>query len=67
MSDLYTVSEVARLLRVDATTVRRWIKQGTLAALSLPHVNERQSYRVTNETLQRLLGNMTPTQKSAAL
>lgn len=30
MSDLLTVSEVARILRVDDTTVRRWVKQGRL-------------------------------------
>ena len=36
MSDLLTVSEVARILRVDDTTVRRWIKEGALEALPLP-------------------------------
>ena len=28
MNDLLTVSEVARIFRVDDTTVRRWVKQG---------------------------------------
>ncbi len=55
MSDLLTVSEVARLLRVDDTTVRRWIKQGVLAAIVLPHVNKREAYRIKRETVDRLL------------
>ncbi len=46
MNDLLTVSEVARILRVDDTTVRRWVKQGALEAIVLPHVNERQAYRM---------------------
>ncbi len=55
MSDLLTVAEVARILRVDETTVRRWVKQGILEAVILPHVNEKQSYRVKRETLNRVL------------
>lgn len=55
MSDLLTVSEVARMLRVDNTTVRRWIKLGALEAVVLPRVNERQSYRIKRETLDRVL------------
>lgn len=58
MSDLLTVSEVARVLRCDDTTVRRWIKQGTLEAVVLPHVNARQGYRIKRTTLNNLL---TPT------
>jgi excisionase family DNA binding protein len=50
-NDLLTVSEVARLLRVDDTTVRRWVKQGALEAVVLPHVNARQAYRVSNGPL----------------
>jgi excisionase family DNA binding protein len=57
MSDLLTVSEVADILRVDDTTVRRWVKQGALEAIVLPHVNERQAYRIKRETLQKLLGS----------
>ena len=30
MGELLTVSEVAKILRVDDTTVRRWVKQGAL-------------------------------------
>lgn len=52
---LLTVSEVARRLRVDATTVRRWISQGTLEAISLPHQGKRRVYRVRQSTLNHLL------------
>jgi len=55
MSDLLTVSEVADILRVDATTVRRWVKYGVLNAVSLPHARKRQSYRIKRETLEALL------------
>jgi excisionase family DNA binding protein len=55
MSELLTVSEVANILRVDDTTVRRWVKQGALEAIVLPHVNERQAYRIKRETLDKLL------------
>jgi excisionase family DNA binding protein len=51
-SDLLTVSEVARILRVDDTTVRRWVKQGALEAVVLPHVNARQAYRVRRQGLR---------------
>jgi excisionase family DNA binding protein len=57
MSELLTVSEVAKILRVDDTTVRRWVKQGALEAVVLPHVNTRQAYRIKRETLGRVLGD----------
>ena len=53
--ELLTVREVARRLRVDDTTVRRWIKHGTLEAVSLPHVGKRQAYRVRRSTIDELL------------
>jgi excisionase family DNA binding protein len=53
--ELLTVAEVARRLRVDSTTVRRWISQGALEAVTLPHVGKRQSYRVRLSTLDNLL------------
>ncbi len=56
MSNLLTVSEVARILRVDDATVRRWVKQGVLEAVVLPHVHTRQVYRIKRETLDRVLG-----------
>jgi excisionase family DNA binding protein len=53
--ELLTVGEVARRLRVDATTVRRWISQGILEAVTLPHVGKRQSYRIRQNTLEQLM------------
>lgn len=57
MGELLTVREVAQQLRVDDTTVRRWVKQGALEAVILPHVNERQAYRIKRETLNRVLAS----------
>lgn len=54
--ELLTVHEVAKRLRVDDTTVRRWIKQGVLKAVALPHRNERTAYRVKAETLEAMIG-----------
>lgn len=52
---LLTVAEIAKRLRVDDTTVRRWIHSGALKAVTLPHMNKRQSYRVKESTLAGLL------------
>jgi excisionase family DNA binding protein len=54
-ADLLTVREVARQLRVDDTTVRRWIKNGVLEAITLPHRGARQAYRIRRATLEALL------------
>lgn len=54
--DLLTVREVARRLRVDDTTVRRYIKHGVLEAITLPHRGLRQAYRIRQSTLDRVLG-----------
>ncbi len=53
--DLLTVREVARRLRVDDTTVRRWIKSGELEAITLTHRGKRQAYRIKKSTLDDLL------------
>lgn len=66
MSNLLTVSEVANILRVDDTTIRRWIKQGSLEAVVLPHQNARQAYRIKRETIEALLGNANATQALAS-
>ena len=52
---LLTVREVAMALRVDETTVRRWIKQGLLEAVSLPHGGTRQGYRIKSRTIDQLM------------
>ncbi len=54
-ADLLTVREVAKQLRVDDTTVRRWIKNGVLEAITLPHRGARQAYRIRKSTLDTLL------------
>ena len=66
MNDLLTVAEVAQILRVDDTTVRRWIKQGVLDAVVLPHIHERQGYRIKRETLEKLLGESLPQSLASA-
>ena len=58
--ELLTVREVARRLRVDDTTVRRWIKSGALDAIPLPHQGKRQAYRVKRSTLDTLLSDNLP-------
>jgi excisionase family DNA binding protein len=52
---LLTVSEVAEILRVDSTTVRRWLKAGILEAVSLPHVGKRESYRIKRSVVDAIL------------
>jgi len=54
-AELLTVREVAKQLRVDDTTVRRWIKNGVLEAITLPHRGVRQAYRIRRTTLDALL------------
>jgi len=55
--ELLTVHEVAKQLRVDDTTVRRWIKNGVLEAITLPHRGARQAYRIRRATLDALLAS----------
>jgi len=61
---LWTVSEVAKKLRVDETTVRRWVTGGFLEAISLPHKGKRQTYRIRQSTLDKIIpppgGRTTP-------
>ncbi len=56
---LLTTLEVARALRVDITTVRRWIKVGALDAIGLPHKSKRAIYRVRKSTLDAVLMSTT--------
>ncbi len=53
--ELLTVHEVATQLRVDDTTVRRWISSGLLMAVELPHRSKRKGYRVRQSTLDLIL------------
>ncbi len=54
-SDLLTISEVAHLLRVDTSTVRRWVSLGAMEAVILPHSNDRRVYRVKRATVDAIL------------
>lgn len=56
-ADLLTVREVATQLRVDETTIRRWIKIGVLEAIPLPHRGSRQVYRIRRATLETVLAS----------
>jgi excisionase family DNA binding protein len=55
VEELLTVGEVARQLRVDDTTVRRWIKGDMLDVVILPHTGKRAAYRVPKSALEKLL------------
>lgn len=52
--ELFTVHQVARRLRVDDTTVRRWITGGRLRAVRLPHGPDRVVYRIRKAELDAL-------------
>ena len=52
---MMTVQEVERILNVHGATVRRWIRDGTLEAIILPHKGDRVSYRIKGETIDALL------------
>lgn len=54
-SDLLSTSEVARKLRVDHSTVLRWIYVGALEAIELPHKRERTVYRIRRQTIDAML------------
>ena len=60
LHDLLKIEEVARIIRVDETTVRRWVKNGTLEAVELPHFGSRTAYRIKRETLEHVLKTGTP-------
>jgi excisionase family DNA binding protein len=54
-TELLTVHEVAQILRVDDSTVKRWIRSGALAAVKLPSYGQRAHHRVRVATLEALL------------
>ena len=53
--ELLTVFEVAHVLRVDETTVRRWVTNGVLDAVILPHKGNRHSYRIKRSVVTTIL------------
>ena len=62
--ELLTVHEVATRLRVDATMVRRWIHNGVLSAITLPHSGKRQGYRVRQSVLHMVLKSTATTSQT---
>lgn len=54
-AELLTVREVSKIFRLDASTVRRWIKIGKIPAVELPHAGKRTVYRVKRATMEKLL------------
>lgn len=52
MTLFYTTDEVAIAFRVKASTVRKWIKQGTLAPIRIGH-----DYLIPAAEFDRLVGN----------
>lgn len=52
---LLTVQEVAKRLRVDNATIRRWIASVTLEVVVLPHRGRKRVYRIPQATLDVLL------------
>lgn len=53
MNELLTLDEVADIFRVDASTVRRWIRIGAIKGIALPHrKGKRCVYRVRKSEVQ---------------
>lgn len=48
----YTVPEVARILRVGAIKVRRWIRDGELAATNVSNSRSRNIYMIPRAALE---------------
>ncbi len=57
-----TIAEVAKLLRVDYTTVRRWVQNGLIAATVLPTRGRRHVYRIWRTEVEKILGASIPPQ-----
>jgi excisionase family DNA binding protein len=55
---LYTVNEVAERVRVDPTTVRRWIRHGLIVCIDLPHTGTRVGRRIPQSTLDGILTSL---------
>ncbi len=55
VEDLLTIGEVALRLRVDSTTVRRWIRAGLMEAVELPHGGERVTFRIRRSEYERIV------------
>lgn len=56
VEQLYTVTQLARILSVKNYTVRRWIDQGIIKAGRLP--GGRGDYRIAETEVKRLVNDM---------
>jgi len=56
--DVYTVEEVAQRLRVDARTVRKWIRKGDLLAIDVG-----REYRIRSTSLDEFIRRREERQK----
>ena len=52
MDKLYTISEVAKLLKVSRVSIYTWIEEGKLKVLTLPN----ETKRITETEVKRILG-----------
>jgi excisionase family DNA binding protein len=52
---LFTVRQVARILQVDDTTIRKWIKNGEIEAILLPGGRLKKRYRIRKSTVDAIL------------
>lgn len=55
--ELLTINEVARDLRVDDTTVLRWIEAGALEAVPFPGRSKWDKYRIKGSVVNALLSD----------
>ena len=53
MNAFYTVSEVAKLFRVNVTKVGRWIDSGELKAVNVGNGKKQPRYRISESALQK--------------
>lgn len=63
MKEFLTPSEVARILRVDDTTVRRWIKDGRIEAEVSGR--KRPVYHIKRETVNAMLNQSSQNEEGA--
>lgn len=54
MNELLTVRRVADYYKVHPNTVRCWIRDGTLKAVTLPHKGDHKVYRIRLDRLERM-------------
>lgn len=56
LPEIMTVPEVANFLRVDVSTVRRWIRKGGMDAIELPHpLTQKKGYRVPRTSIEAIV------------